>query len=44
MSSSLDSLARVAEERDSAIQTNVCLQTQLEEAEGELKAVREMAE
>ena len=29
---------------DSAIQTNVCLQTQLEEAEHELKAMREMAE
>ena len=37
-------LARVAEERDSVIQTNVCLQTQLEEAERKLKAMREMAE
>ena len=37
-------LARVADERDSAIRTNICLQTQLQEAERELKAMREMAE
>lgn len=37
-------LARVAAERDAAIQMKVCLQTQLEEAERKLEAVREMAE
>ncbi|GAB0190223.1 RIMS-binding protein 3A-like [Grus japonensis] len=36
-------LAQVAEERGSAIQMDVCLRTQLEEAERELKAMREMA-
>lgn len=34
----------VAEEQDSAIHRNVCLQTQLEEAERKLKSMREMAE
>ena len=37
-------LARVAAERDAAIQMKVCLQTQLEEAERKLEAMREMAE